>query len=150
MGEDGVSLTSSKVLKELGSLPEKLDRQLVVSEVSILTSSLVEDTLASDKAMDSNPLCIITLDFAQDDNISYWVLHKVDEVKDCVRVSCEGSKEQLKAFLVAIKVGQPSLVRSASKKDRELKRLSSSINNDGRGGNALRSTGKEWVAHTFS
>lgn len=63
------------------------------------------------------------------------------------RVSRKGFKEQFRALIVAIEIGQPSLAPSTSRKERELKRLLTSINYNGRGWNILRSKCKERVVN---
>lgn len=67
---------------------------------------------------------------------SNWVLQKEEEIHDCVGISCEGLKEQFKTLLTIIEAGQHILARSFSEKERELKRLSCSINYDVREGSA--------------
>lgn len=52
---------------------------------------------------------------------SNWVLRKVEELKDCVGITCEGNEDQFRALLIAIEAGQPSLAKSAVRKERELK-----------------------------
>lgn len=69
----------------------------------------------------------------------------MDELNDCMRISYEGFEKQFRALLVAIEAGQPSLARSVSEKEREFKRLSFSINYDGKGDSVARSKGKEKV-----
>ncbi|KAG6652954.1 hypothetical protein CIPAW_05G041700 [Carya illinoinensis] len=76
-------------------------------------------------------------------NSSDWVLRKVEEIRDCVGISCEGFEEQFRALLIAIEAGQPALAKSAAKKERELKRLEFSINYKSRDGCGWRDKGKE-------
>lgn len=43
---------------------------------------------------------------------SDWVLQKLDEIRKCIGISCEGFKDQFKALLITIVAGQPLLARS--------------------------------------
>lgn len=55
---------------------------------------------------------------------------KVKELKDCVGISCERYEEQFIALLIAIEASQHSLAKSATRKEKELKKLLYSINYD--------------------
>lgn len=55
-------------------------------------------------------------------------MRKVEELKDCVGITCDGFGKQFKALIITIEVGQPSLTKSIARKERELKKLSYSIN----------------------
>lgn len=61
-----------------------------------------------------DPLCVIPPKLKRETIIFDWVLHKVDELKDCLEVSYEGFEKQFRAFIVAIEASQPSLARSTS------------------------------------
>lgn len=45
-------------------------------------------------------------------------------------ISCDGFEEQFKALIIAIESGHSLALKSASKKERELRRLECSINYD--------------------
>jgi len=102
----------------------------------------------SDEEMDLDPLCCILLEIDWPNSSSDWMMRKVDEIKDCVGISCVGFEEQFRALLIAIEVGQPSLARSALKKERELMRLSCSINYNAKGESAFKDKGKERVVYS--
>lgn len=70
------------------------------------------------------------------------MIRKIDEIKECVEISCKEYEKQFKALLIAIEAGQPSLARFASKKERELKRLSCSINYDSTEGSVYKGKDK--------
>lgn len=54
----------------------------------------------------------------------------VEDLHECLEISCVGYEEQLKALLIAIETKRSIDVKSAIKRDRELKRLKRSINYD--------------------
>lgn len=58
---------------------------------------------------------------------SKWVFKKVEEIQEVIEISFGGYEEQFKALLVAL---EASHSKSASKRDRELKKLTCSINYD--------------------
>ncbi|KAF5472286.1 hypothetical protein F2P56_009019 [Juglans regia] len=69
------------------------------------------------------------------DIIPDWVLKKVDELQLCTGVSCTGFEEQFWALIIAI---EESRLKSATKRERELKRLQCSINYEGKEGSCSR------------
>lgn len=62
----------------------------------------------------------------------------MEELQACVGISYEGYEEQIKALLVAIEARWSTALKSAVKKDRELKRLKCSINYDNKEGSVGR------------
>ncbi|KAF5466945.1 hypothetical protein F2P56_016823 [Juglans regia] len=68
-----------------------------------------------------------------------WVLKKVEELQSCMGISCKGYEEQFKALIIAIEAGQHG---TGLKRNRELKRLTWSINYDGKEGSASRTRNK--------
>lgn len=60
---------------------------------------------------------------------SDWVLKNFEELQACVGISFAGYEEKFKA-LVAIEAGHSLVLKLASKKGRELKKLECSINYD--------------------
>lgn len=54
----------------------------------------------------------------------------VEDLHECLEISCVGYEEQLKALLIAIETKRSIDVKSAIKRDRELKHLKRSINYD--------------------
>lgn len=68
-------------------------------------------------------------------------------VQGIVRIYCDGYEEQFRALLIAIEFGQPFLSKSAARKEREMKKLSSSINYDNSGGNDFCAKGRERTAN---
>lgn len=94
--------------------------------------------------MDLEPLCtlsplLITRGVPLD-----WVIQKVKGIQECVGIYCDGFKEQFRALLIAIEEGRFQSPRSTSRKNKELKCLTCSINYDGSEGSASngRSMGK--------
>ena len=67
------------------------------------------------------------------DSSSNWVLDKVNEIQQCVQITCEGFEDQFIALLTAIEAGHVLGTKSRSKKSRELKRLTWTINHDDKG-----------------
>lgn len=63
--------------------------------------------------------------------VSDRVIKKALEIQHYVGIECQGSNEQFLALLMAIEGGHAQLKNSDSKKQRELKRLSCSINYEG-------------------
>lgn len=126
-----------------------IDMQLIIGDGKrSVFSSRVSDEL-DESNEDPDPLCSIPLGLEWANISSYWVMRKADEINDCVVISYKGFEEQVRALLIAIEAGQPSLVRSASKNERELKRLSCSINYNVTEGSAYRGKGKERAANSY-
>lgn len=109
----------------------------LVCKVPELGASL---NVLEDSGVEPNPIYSLPL-------ASIWaglhsdrvLLQKVDEIRNCIGIACEGFEDQFKALFIAIEAAdQPLEARSASKKERELKRLSCSINYDAREGSASR------------
>lgn len=74
---------------------------------------------------------------------STWVLQKVMEIRHLLGLSGEGFKEEFIALLTSIEVSHSQKESTSSsklgnKENRELKRLSCSINYDSKGGNSRR------------
>lgn len=64
-----------------------------------------------------------------------WVFLKAKEIQLCVRLPCIGYEDQSLALLAAIEAGQSNSTMKShptKKKERELKRLTCSINYEGR------------------
>lgn len=80
----------------------------------------------------SIPLCTISPKLAFR-LTSDWVLKKVEEVQECLGISCVGFEEQLKALLIAIEARRSKALKSTVKRDRELNCLKSFINYDNEG-----------------
>ncbi|KAG7940965.1 hypothetical protein I3843_16G013600 [Carya illinoinensis] len=64
-------------------------------------------------------------------NVSDWVFHKVKEIQKIVGLECDGYEEQFMALFTAIEEGHKQKNKGDSKKHRELKRLSWSMNVEG-------------------
>ncbi|KAG6684306.1 hypothetical protein I3842_12G056500 [Carya illinoinensis] len=62
---------------------------------------------------------------------SDWVFQTVNDIKDMVGLKCEGYEEQFMALLTAIEVGHQQQRKTGSKKQRELNRLTWSMNSEG-------------------
>lgn len=62
----------------------------------------------------------------------------MEELQECVGISCKGFEEQFKALLVAIDAGRSMVSKSAAKKEREFKRLICHINYDNKEGSVRR------------
>lgn len=60
-----------------------------------------------------------------------WVLHKMKEIQHCMGIECKSFEEQFITLLTDIEVGHVWLKKSRSKKQREQKRLTRSINHEG-------------------
>ncbi|KAF5451553.1 hypothetical protein F2P56_026652 [Juglans regia] len=73
---------------------------------------------------------------------SDWVLKKVEEFHGWVEISYDGYEDQFMALLVAMEANRSTVMKSAVKKDRELKRLQCSINYDNKEGTSGRDRAK--------
>ena len=87
---------------------------------------------------------------------SSWVLQKVKDIRHFIGLSCNGFEGQFMALFTAIKTshnqeGWVSNSKTAFRCNRELKRLSCSINYDSTGGNSSRSRvkGRELMSYSF-
>lgn len=58
----------------------------------------------SDVSHSPDPLCIIPPEIDWNFKSSDWVLSKVEEIKDCVGISCEEYDEQFRPFLQLLKL----------------------------------------------
>lgn len=67
----------------------------------------------------------------------------MEEIKNLVGISCEGYEEQFRALTTTIEASHPAQARSASKKDKELKKLGCMINYHSKEWNASRNKGKK-------
>lgn len=81
--------------------------------------------------------------------VSDWILKKVEEIHACVGISCNGFEEQFNALLKTIESGCSSVLKSNSKKERELRRLECSINYDIKKGSGGRDRLKGRRSHLF-
>lgn len=77
------------------------------------------------------------------------VFNKVKEIQQLVGVECEGYKEQFMALLAAIDFDHSLVMKSAFEKQRELKRLTWSLNCEG-SASRHRSEGKRLAASLWS
>lgn len=73
------------------------------------------------------PLCTLPPSSTYGSCSSNWAFKKVEEIQDVIGISFEGYEEQFKALLIAL---ETSHSKSTTKRDRELKRLTCSINYD--------------------
>lgn len=64
-------------------------------------------------------------------NMSDWVLRKVKEIQYCVGMECIGYEEQFMALFIAIEADHSQSKKLGSKKQRELKRHTWSMNDEG-------------------
>ncbi|XP_040996360.1 uncharacterized protein LOC121242550 [Juglans microcarpa x Juglans regia] len=71
-----------------------------------------------------------------------WVLKKVEELCGWVGLSCDDYKDQFMALLVAMEAGRSTVMKSAVRKERELKRLQYYINYDNKEGTSGRDRAK--------
>lgn len=112
-------------LRSLGTCVPRIiiELQLALCRREDSEGSEFGEIIESDEDFFPDPLCSIPHGIDWNHKSSYWVLRKVDEIKDCVGISCDGFEELFSALLIAIEAGQSSLARSASKRERELKRL---------------------------
>ncbi|KAF5443230.1 hypothetical protein F2P56_035805 [Juglans regia] len=85
------------------------------------------------------PLCTLPPSSTYGSCSSNWVFKKVEEIQDVIGISFGGYEEQFKALLIAI---EASHSKSATKRDRELKRLTCSINYDVKEGSGGRDRSK--------
>ncbi|XP_042970966.1 uncharacterized protein LOC122303308 isoform X2 [Carya illinoinensis] len=83
---------------------------------------------------DPTPISMVTPSLSDD-----WLLKKIEDLQSCLGISCVGYEEQFKALIIAIEAGQQG---SVSKRERELRRLSWSINYDSKEGSASRGRNK--------
>ncbi|KAG6649770.1 hypothetical protein CIPAW_07G233500 [Carya illinoinensis] len=77
---------------------------------------------------DFSPICTLPPALPWSDPQTDWVLKKVEDIRHCAGISCIGFEDQLTALFTAIAAEQSHTLRSASKKERELKRLSCTLN----------------------
>lgn len=91
----------------------------------------------------SSPSVFSTLNFRL--KLLYFLLsaENVKKLKKCADITCDGYKDQFKALLIATEVGQPSLGKTATRKSKELKKLSCSHNYNNWSSNVFRAKGKE-------
>ncbi|KAF5449121.1 hypothetical protein F2P56_029600 [Juglans regia] len=166
MSEHEVSLQGHEVSLSPGVLKrqsqsqevgEGFDALLVLSNMSehapvvnqlILAESRGEPilTCSSDLALFSSdsigeegasltPLCTLPPSSKYGSCPSNWVFKKVEEIQAVIGISFGGYEEQFKALLIAL---EASHSKSASKQDRELRRLTCSINYDAKEGSGGR------------
>lgn len=119
-----------------------LDMQLVLGRRIVSEDSVSGDFFVPDEEFAPDPLCPAPPGIGWNCSSSDWVLRKVDEINECVGISFVGFEVQFRALLIAIEAGQPSLARTASKKESELKHLECSINYNARGCSDFREKGK--------
>ncbi|KAG7970238.1 hypothetical protein I3843_07G072300 [Carya illinoinensis] len=79
---------------------------------------------------DPSLLCSLPPALPWSDPQTDWVLKKVEDIWHCAGISCVGFEDQLTALFTAIAAEQSHHLRSASKRERELKRFSCSVNYD--------------------
>ncbi|KAG6652775.1 hypothetical protein CIPAW_05G029900 [Carya illinoinensis] len=99
--------------------------------------------------VDPEPLCMLSPLLTTQSASSDWVIQKVKDIQECVEISYVGFEKQFRALFIAINVGQFQSPRFAYKRNRELNRLTCSINYDGREGSTSksRSKGKAVLIH---
>ncbi|KAG6711271.1 hypothetical protein I3842_05G044200 [Carya illinoinensis] len=76
-----------------------------------------------------NPIPLNCL-FPDQSNASDWVFNTVKDIQEIVGLKCEGYEEQFMALLTAIEAGHQQHKKLDSKKQRELKRLTWSMNSE--------------------
>lgn len=77
-----------------------------------------------------NPFPLSCL-FPDQSNASDWVFKTVKDIQEIVGLKCEGYEEQFMALLTAIEAGHQQQKKIGSKKQRELRRLTWSLNSEG-------------------
>ncbi|KAG6712711.1 hypothetical protein I3842_05G115900 [Carya illinoinensis] len=92
-----------------------------------------------------SPLCSLSPTVPWDVSQPDWVIQKVNDMCQFMGMSCEGFEDQMQALFIAIRAGQPSHAKSVGKKERELRRLTCSINYGTREGSASRGRTKDRV-----
>lgn len=90
LSDGRVAFSSVEALKDICNFSDDFHKQLVFSEISSPNRSLCGDFVDD---LDTDPLCIIPLEFNQDFNTSNWILREVEKLKDCLEISCEGLEE---------------------------------------------------------
>lgn len=101
-------------------------QQDVIGEVSCVSNLqlvLCEGDYSVGKEDDPIPPCAPPPCHTSSCVVSDWVLKKVGEIQACVEISCDGFEEQFKALLIAIESRLSLALKSASKIERELKKI---------------------------
>ncbi|KAG2685690.1 hypothetical protein I3760_10G137600 [Carya illinoinensis] len=119
---------------ELGfEVGEEGEADLGSSLLVPFTDMGIEGDVVGNEGDDPSPLCSLPPALPWSDPQTDWVLKKVEDIRHCARISCVGFEDQLTALFTAIVAEQSHHLRSASKRERELKRLSCSVNYDREG-----------------
>lgn len=102
-----------------------LSHHLGMTEISVVET---QDLSGVSKEVDPTPLNFL---FPSQSGVSDWIFDKVKEILKIVGAECEGYEEQFMAFLTTIKAWHQQHRKNASKKQRELNRLTWSLNTEG-------------------
>ena len=112
------------------------DQELIEGEGNLVLFEPCDSVLEGEEDVeaDPTPISVVTPTRSSD-----WILKKIEDLQNCLGISCAGYEEQFKALIIAIEAGQNG---AGTKRERELRRLTWSINYDGKEGSASRGRNK--------
>ncbi|XP_040988756.1 uncharacterized protein LOC121236396 [Juglans microcarpa x Juglans regia] len=138
-GEDlgGLEMVSYAPAMEVG---DTVDEVRSVEEGTLWKQSLIFEDSEEEEMGSLSPLQTLPPQIAP--RASDWVLKKVGELQGWVGLTCDRYEERFMALLIAMEAGRPTAMKSAVRKERELKRLECSINYDNKEGTSGRDRSK--------
>lgn len=105
-----------------------LDEENQGGEVGfVLEEEILEEQL---EFITQNPTPLNCL-FLDQSSALDWVFNIVKDIQDLVGLKCEGYEEQFMALLTAIEAGHQQKKKAGLKRERELRRLTWSMNSEG-------------------
>ncbi|KAG6637056.1 hypothetical protein CIPAW_11G154000 [Carya illinoinensis] len=138
-GVEGKSLRDGSRVSENLLAPRVKSGFSVSASTLNMQLALTDSDFSDEDGTVITPLCTLPPSPVYGSDSSSWVFKKVEEIQAIVGISIGGYTEQFRALLVAI---EDSHSKSATKRDRELKRLTCSIKYDVKEGSGGRDRSK--------